>query len=257
MISRESVMLRLFRRTLPPHCDRIEVRIGCSLCCIAVKRLASARRYTLRVRTAQRDVVLSMPERGSLADAKSFAQKHAGWIETRLRRLAEDVRFAEGALVPLRGVPHLVAHRPYSRGTVTVESGDPPLLAVAGEAPHLDRRLTDWLKRQARNDLSAAVERHCAKLGMRHKGLSIKDTASRWGSCSSTGALSFSWRLVLAPPFVLDYLAAHEVAHLKEMNHSPRFWRICELLCPRTRDAKGWLRAHGAGLHRYGAQREA
>jgi predicted metal-dependent hydrolase len=245
-------MLRLFRRTPTPEPDRIEMRIGGSVYPITVKRLKAARRYTLRVRTAQRDVVLSMPQRGSLATAKAFAEKHATWIETRLRRLAADIAFEPGAMIPFKGVPHRILHKPERRGTVKVEAGELPVLAVAGEAPHLQRRLTDWLKRQARKDLTAAVERHCAAAGARHASVSVKDTASRWGSCSSAGALSFSWRLILAPPHVLDYLAAHEVAHLKEMNHSQRFWRLCEALCPRTKEAKAWLRAHGADLHRYG-----
>ena len=244
-------MLRLFRRT-DPDTDRIDLRVGRSTYPITVKRLASARRYTLRVRTAQRDIVLSMPQRGSLTTAAAFAEKHAYWIVTRIRKLADDIGFADGATVPFRGVPHLIEHRPTTRGTVKIERGAPPLLAVSGEEPHLPRRLTDWFKKQALKDLTAAVERHCLAANAKYASVSIKDTASRWGSCSSAGALSFSWRLVLAPPFVLDYLAAHEVAHLKEMNHSLRFWRLCERLCPETKEAKAWLRVHGAELHRYG-----
>jgi predicted metal-dependent hydrolase len=245
-------MLRLFRRTLPPDSDRIDLSIGGSTYAITVRRITSARRYTLRVRSAQRDIVLSMPTRGSMATAQAFAEKHAGWIATRLTKLAEDVRFAHGAMIPLRGRLHRVEHRGTARGTVRVEPGLPPVLSVAGETPHLPRRLTDWLRKQALKDLTVAVERHCAAINARYTSISIKDTASRWGSCSSTGALSFSWRLVLAPPYVLDYLAAHEVAHLKEMNHSRRFWRLTERLCPRMAEAKAWLKAHGAGLHRYG-----
>ena len=245
-------MLRLFRRTLPPESDRIDLHVGRSTYPIIVKRLAAARRYTLRVRTAQRDIVLSMPQRGSLSTAAAFAEKHAYWIVTRIRTLSDDVSFADGAMVPFRGVPHLIEHRPATRGTVKVERGSQPLLAVSGEAPHLPRRLTDWFKKQALKDVTESVDRHCAAINAKYSSVAIKDTASRWGSCSSAGALSFSWRLVLAPPFVLDYLAAHEVAHLKEMNHSLRFWRLCERLCPETREAKAWLKVNGAELHRYG-----
>jgi predicted metal-dependent hydrolase len=242
----------LLRRKAPPEPTAIDVRYGTRLYVVAIKRLASARRYTLRVRTAKRDVVLSMPERGSLATARAFAAKHAGWIATRLDRLAEDVSLADGTFIPLRDVPHRIEHRPGTRGTVSCEAGDPPVLAVAGEAAHLPRRLVDWLKKQALKELQVAVARHCATLGVKHGPVSVKDTTSRWGSCSSSGALAFSWRLILAPPFILDYLAAHEVAHLKEMNHSVRFWRLCHQLCPRTAEAKAWLKANGAGLHRYG-----
>jgi len=243
-------MLRLFRTREPP--DRFDIAVGGEIYTIAVRRLKASRRYTLRVRTAQRDIVLSMPLRGNMTAAKAFAERHAGWIAARLGRLDDGVRFADGVELPLRGVLHRIAHRPAARGTVKAEAGEPPVLAVAGDLPHLPRRLTDWLKRQALKDLTAAVERHTAAIGAKHGPISVKDTSSRWGSCSSSGALAFSWRLILAPPFVLDYLAAHEVAHLKEMNHSQRFWRLCEMLCPRTKEAKAWLRLHGAGLHRYG-----
>jgi len=245
-------MLPLLFRRATPEPAAIELRYGAQTYVVAVKRLASARRYTLRVRTAQRDVILSMPARGSLTTAKAFALKHAGWIATRLDRLSEDVSLSDGSTIPFQDVPHRIEHRLGTRGTVNLEPGSPPVLAVAGDAAHLPRRLVDWLKKQALRELQAAVTRHCATLGVKHGPVSVKDTTSRWGSCSSTGALAFSWRLILAPPFILDYLAAHEVAHLKEMNHSVRFWRLCHQLCPRTVAAKAWLKANGAGLHRYG-----
>jgi len=245
-------MLRLFRRTDPLEPSRLELTIGGRTVAVTIKRVARARRFTLRVRTAQRDVVLSMPMRGSLAAARDFAERHAGWILTRIERLEADVAFVPGATIPLRGVPHRITHRPERRGTVSLEPGEPASLLVFGDGAHLRRRLTDWLRRQALLDLTAAVERHCARLGARHGPISVKDTATRWGSCSSDGALSFSWRLILAPPMVLDYLAAHEVAHLREMNHSVRFWRLCAELCPQMEEAKAWLKRHGVELHRYG-----
>ena len=127
---------------------------------------------------------------------------------------------------------------------------DGPAIEVPGEAPHVRRRLVDHLKKEARADLASAVARHAATLGVRPTAIRLKDTTSRWGSASARGVLAFSWRLIMAPPFVLDYVAAHEVAHLKEMNHSDRFWTICERLCPATEAAKDWLKKNGAGLHR-------
>lgn len=158
-------------------------------------------------------------------------------------------------MVPLRGEPHRIAHRPGRRGTVWVEAGEggEPLLCVAGERPHVGRRVADFLRREARSDLDAASRRAADRLGVAVKRIAVRDPVSRWGSCSSAGVLSYSWRLILAPPFVLDYLAIHEVAHLVEMNHSPRFWRIVHRLCPETAQAKAWLDANGADLHRYGA----
>ena len=126
------------------------------------------------------------------------------------------------------------------------------MLCVAGDRAHLTRRVGDYLKRAAKHDLQAACRRYAADLGVAVKRVSVRDQTSRWGSCSSTGVLSFSWRLILTPPFVLDYLAAHEVAHLVEMNHSRRFWRLLLRLCPATHRAKVWLNVHGADLHRYG-----
>jgi predicted metal-dependent hydrolase len=129
-----------------------------------------------------------------------------------------------------------------------------PILLVAGEARHLRRRLLDFLKREAKRDLEWAVIRHTLSLGVRAKAVRLRDQVSRWGSCSATGHLSFSWRLVLAPPFVLDYLAAHEVAHLRELNHSRRFWQLCEALAPQSQTARAWLRANGPALHAIGAE---
>jgi predicted metal-dependent hydrolase len=113
----------------------------------------------------------------------------------------------------------------------------------------LRRRVVDYLKRQARRDIEASVTRHATKLRRRPTSVRLRDPRSRWGSCSADGALSFSWRLVMAPAYVLDYLAAHEVAHLKEMNHGPRFWTLVERLCPRTQEAETWLKQYGPTLH--------
>ncbi|HEX5508292.1 MAG TPA: SprT family zinc-dependent metalloprotease, partial [Pseudolabrys sp.] len=173
----------------------------------------------------------------------------------RLRRLPQAAPFVDGAVVPLRGVNHRIVHRRGSRGTAWPEAGSTGehLLCVAGEEAHIARRITDFLKRAARRELEQASCRVAARLGVKIKRVSVRDQTSRWGSCSTTGVLSYSWRLILAPPFVLDYLAAHEVAHLLEMNHSQRFWRLVERACPDVKQAKGWLDLHGADLHRYGA----
>jgi len=221
---------------------------------IRLRRNRQARRYTLRIDAAAREAVLTMPARGNLKAAREFAQKHGGWIAARLARLPEAVPFADGTLVPLRGIVHRIAHRPAMRGTVWTETdGDGHLLlCVAGAPPHIDRRVADFLKREARRDLDAASRRHAHTLGVAIRRIAIRDQSSRWGSCSSTGVLSFCWRLILAPPYVLDYLAAHEVAHLVELNHSPRFWHLVERLVPDFERAKSWLDARGSDLHRYG-----
>ena len=242
----------LYRRPSEPQA--IEVVFDRSIYLVRVRRHRQARRYTLRIAAPTREVIVTVPPRGTLKEARAFAQKHGGWIAARLGRLPVAVRFAHDATVPLRGVTHRITHRPRRRGTVWTETGanGEPLLCVAGDAPHIDRRVGDYLRRQARHDLEAASARFAAALGVGVRRVSVRDQASRWGSCSTSGVLSFSWRLILAPPFVLDYLAAHEAAHLVEMNHSPRFWRLVARLCPDHGHAKAWLDVHGSDLHRYG-----
>jgi predicted metal-dependent hydrolase len=248
-------MLRALLSRRPSEPSFLTVAFGGEVYEVRVRRHAQACRYTLRIHAAAREVVLSMPLRGSLREANVFAQKHGAWIAARLQRLPRPSPFTHGVVVPLRGVAHRIEHRRGIRGTVWVECGDDgaQLLCVAGEAPHVARRVRDYLKREAKADLERASRAAAAALGVRIARVSIRDQVSRWGSCSTTGVLSYSWRLILAPPFVLDYLAAHEAAHLVEMNHSRRFWRLVEGVCPEVARAKAWLDAHGSDLHRYGA----
>lgn len=227
---------------------------------VALKRAATARRFTLRVRFAARDAVLTMPSRASLRDARAFAERHAAWIAARLNRLPATIPFAHGSLVPLRGVDHRLVHVPERRGTVWTEAressadGAEFTICVAGRAEYVHRRVQDHFKREARRDLERAVARHTNVLGLAPRSIGLRDPISRWGSCSASGSLNFSWRLIMAPPFVLDYLAAHEVAHLIHLDHSPRFWSLARKLCPETNRAEGWLAAHGAHLHKYGVK---
>lgn len=248
-------MLRLFERRPPPGpVAHIEVAHAGEVYRVALKRLSTSQRFTLRVRTATRDVLLTMPTRSSLRSAREFAERHAAWIGARLKRLPRPVAFAPNAVTPLRGVDHRIVHRPGARGVAWVEEGPAgPILCVAGARAHVARRVADFLKREARRDLEAAVARHSRTLKVEARRITLRDPTSRWGSCSSTGALNFSWRLILAPPFVLDYLAAHEVAHFVHMNHSPAFWKVTRRLFPETDRAEAWLKTHGAALHRFGA----
>jgi predicted metal-dependent hydrolase len=168
------------------------------------------------------------------------------------------VPFADGMRLPVRGILHRVRFDHVStRGpvirVVTAASGEPTLI-IRGARDHCPRRLKDWLHAEAKRDLDRRVAFHANRLGLKAKRLALRDQASRWGSCSSRGVLSFSWRLILAPAAVLDYVAAHEVAHLAEMNHGPRFWALVRKTMPQMDTAKAWLAKHGVELHRYGAQ---
>ncbi|WP_306027766.1 M48 family metallopeptidase [Stappia sp. MMSF_3263] len=220
---------------------------------IELRRNANARRYILRLPATGGDPVLTVPAKGTLATARDFAERQRDWLAAQLDRRPDAVAFVAGGIVPLRGEQHRIVAAGGLRGLVRIgEQAGEAVLHVPGAPEHLARRLTDWLKREARQDLERAVELHAGALGHRHAGITLRDTRSRWGSCTSDGRLSFSWRLVLAPPFILDYVAAHEVAHLAEMNHGPRFWALCRRLAPRTEEARGWLRREGGRLHLYG-----
>ena len=221
---------------------------------VEVRISARARRYTLRV-PAGGAPVLTLPAYFSLRAARTFLDGHQGWLEKELARRPATRFLTPGGLVPVRGVEHRLEHRPTSRGTVvTNPPGRRPIIGVSGGEEHFRRRLIDWLKREARADLETAVQRHAKALGVRPASVTLRDTKSRWGSCSPARTLSFSWRLIMAPPFVLDYIAAHEVAHLREMNHGPRFWRLVYKLYPEARDAEDWLRQHGQSLHAISAE---
>jgi predicted metal-dependent hydrolase len=190
-------------------------------------------------------------------EAGLFVHRNLAWVRDRLGDLPELVPFADGMRLPVRGILHRVRfdHGPGRGPIVRVSTGatGEPTLTVRGAPEHCARRLKDWLHAEAKRDLDARVEVHCLRLGLKAKRLALRDQASRWGSCSSRGVLSFSWRLILAPAAVLDYVAAHEVAHLAEMNHGPRFWALVRKTMPDMEAAKTWLATHGVELHRYGA----
>lgn len=199
-----------------------------------------------------------MPLRASLRTAQVFAERHAEWIGARLRGLPGPIFIAPGTLLPVRGVDHVIVHRPMEPGrsaSVVLcppsAPGSLPVLQVSCDEDEIGERLLGFLRREARRELEARVRVHTLAVGKPHGRIAVRDTRSRWGSCSSKGTLSFSWRLVLAPAFVLDYLVAHEVAHLAHMNHSAEFWALARRLAPRMPEAELWLKAHGPVLHRY------
>ena len=221
---------------------------------VLVRRQPRAKRIILRLPQGEARAVVSVPPGVALAEGLAFAKCRAAWIARHLGRRGEAVPFAHGAVIPFRGEEHMIVHVPGRRGAVwREEAAGVRRLCVTGAEEHLPRRLTDWLKQQARQELLKSCRKYAAAMGTRFSRLSVRDQKSRWGSCSSKGALSFSWRVILAPDFVLDYLAAHEVAHLLEMNHSPRFWRLVAAHCPHWREAEAWLKEHGARLHLIGA----
>ncbi len=272
---------------------------------VTVQNNPRARRVSLRVDPFNGCVVLVRPPRVSDRAVAAFVTSRQGWISKHIEALPARVVFSDGAMIPFRGQEHVVRFRAKAggdrppldesraftarggerpppdesraftaRGSVWREDSEgQPVIVVAGRPEHLPRRLRDWLKAEARSALTPPVYAMARALDVKMPRVSVRDTRSRWGSCSRDGKLSFSWRLILAPASVLTYVAAHEVAHLKHMNHGPGFWRtVAHLLDARLLDAhllnespgnflganldwasaREWLRRSGAALHRYG-----
>lgn len=225
---------------------------------VEVRRHPRARRLTLRVSRTRRAVIVTLPEQCDLGEAGTFLHRHIDWVRERLGTIPEPVPFVDGATIPLRGEPHRIVCTGMGRRVAPVARHGSDArssiqqLHIAGDREHAPRRLRDWLQDEALRDLDARVSAHSRQLGLRAKRIVVRDQSSRWGSCSTTGVLSFSWRLVLAPPRILDYVAAHEVAHLAEMNHGPQFWALVARTMPELDEAKRWLQIYGMDLHRYG-----
>lgn len=234
--------------------DRLTVLCDGRAVPVTLRRREGSRRMTLRVSGATGEIALTVPGRADLKAAQTFLDSHAGWVAARIAKLPARVRFLAGASVPLRGEPHRIVHWSRVRGATraSMDQDGAAVIVASGDVAAVPGRIRRFLVEEAMGDLRDAVARHAARIDAKPLRVTLRDTTSRWGSCSSTGALSFSWRLILSPSFVLDYLAAHEVAHLRELNHSHRFWKIVHDICPATEQAEAWLKRHGSGLHRYG-----
>ncbi|MGB5092191.1 MAG: SprT family zinc-dependent metalloprotease [Parvibaculum sp.] len=222
-----------------------------------------ARRIIVKVNLTAGCVEVTSPSKRGFGKALAFASEQRDWIAERLQRIPQAVPFTHGAIVPFRGRDHLIRHaglrrpdRSRSGPVWCVESDEAdglPEIHATGDEAFLQRRLLDWMRNEARVELNERVLIHAEAFDVRPSRITVRDTTTRWGSCSPTRALSFSWRLILAPAHVLDYVAAHEVAHLRHMNHGPRFWALVRQAIPQYEPAKQWLEANGPGLHRYGA----
>ncbi|MBS0386716.1 MAG: M48 family metallopeptidase [Proteobacteria bacterium] len=242
------------RQKVEPSQTEIETTDGRR---VAVRLVVNprARRVSVRIDPTRREAIATAPTRRHLKHAAQFAVERAGWIVSELSRLPQGVQLAPGSITPLRGIDHKLIYE-HGRAVPRIEAGDPPLLITpAPDAALFESRLLRYFKDQAKADLSERVAFHARTLCVRPARLQVKELRSRWGSCSVDGVLSFSWRLILAPPFVLDYLAAHEVSHLKEMNHSRRFWAHVRRCMPEFERGRDYLHEHGCALHAVGMAR--
>lgn len=214
-----------------------------------------ARRVSVRIDPMRREAVATAPHARHLKRAAQFASERAAWIASELSRLPQATALTPGAEIPLRGEPHrLLFERGRSRPRIEKDHA-PVLIVPAPDTALFAPRLLRFLKEEARSDLCQSVSRYSDLLKVKPSRIQVKELRSRWGSCSADGVLSFAWRIVMAPPFVLDYLAAHEVAHLKEMNHSRRFWALVRQCDPGFERGRDWLREQGWALHAVGTAR--
>lgn len=243
--------LRRLLRPRGPAASRLPetLELGTGSVALVVRRNPRARRLTMRLAPGGGALSVTVPPRTSDAAILAFLERHRGWAETRMAAAPVRLPVADGAVLPFRGRSLTIRHDPARRAARLEAVPDGAILHVGGDAAHLPRRVMDALRREARADLQASVDRHAAAVGLKPASLSLKDTKSRWGSCTADRRLAFSWRIVMAPPAVLDYLCAHEVAHFREMNHGPGFWALCRLLCPDMEAGRDWLKRHGASLH--------
>lgn len=193
--------------------------------------------------------MVTLPNRAARTAGMALLMNNADWVRDRLAALPGPVLFADGVEVPLHGSPHRIRHQPKGRGGAWVQSGE---IHVSGDASFLPRRVSDFLRAEARRSITELVAQKAALAKLTPARITLKDTSSRWGSCAANGNLAFSWRLVMAPRFVQDYVTAHEVAHLRHMNHGPKFWALVHQITPHTDAAVEWLRLEGMRLLRVG-----
>lgn len=215
------------------------------------RRSARARKVSLRIDPQVGGVIVTLPARGGRVSVKAaglaLLRDNAAWVAERLSRLPAMTTLSDGAILPLEGRPHRISHRPDTRGGTRIEAGE---IIVTGAPEFLTRRVGDFLRAEARRRLSALALAKAVAAGVTPRRVVVKDTRSRWGSCTVDGTLMFSWRLVMAPPHVQDYIAAHEVAHLRHMNHGTSFWALVAQLTDHRAHAVQWLGEHGPGLLR-------
>jgi predicted metal-dependent hydrolase len=217
---------------------------------VSIRVNPRARRLLLRIDASSRQVELVLPLGVPAEHGLKFLAAQRGWIAARLDSLPAPVPFAEGAIVPVFGVMHRICRdSDPAAPPVAIVDGE---IRVRGDPAHLARRVKDHLVRLARQELTRRARLYAARVGRPITRVGVRDTKSRWGSCSAKGALSFSWRLVLMPEMVVDYVVAHEVAHLAEMNHGPRFWRLVRTLTPDYAPPRAWLKRHRSRLFAYG-----
>lgn len=219
------------------------------LTAVAFRRSSRAAKISLRIDPGFDGILITLPIRVSRRAGLSLLSQHEQWAADKLAALPRPLRFAAGVAVPVGGVAHVIEPVPAGRGGAWIEPGR---ILVTGGEEFLARRVADCLKRLARQRLTAMAAEKAVEAGAKIHAVRIKDTRTRWGSCAPDGTLAFCWRLICAPDFVQDYVVAHEVAHLRHMNHGRHFWALTERLTPHRETASAWLTGNGLELLRLG-----
>ncbi|MEZ5813338.1 MAG: SprT family zinc-dependent metalloprotease [Alphaproteobacteria bacterium] len=231
----------LLRRedTLPPY--------------VTLKRSKRARRLGLRLDPKERVFHLVVPAGVSLRRAERFAEEHDSWMIDKLMELPEPIPFEYGTVLPVLGQNRRI-HVFYDETLrkTFIDLKDKELLVTTNKDDP-SARIERYLKKLAKDELTMLAHEKAAQIRRKVFGVSVRDTKSRWGSCSADGNLSFSWRLLFAPYEAFDYVVAHEVAHLRHMDHSNDFWHLCRDLSEDFFEGEYWMREHGHELMRYGA----
>ena len=213
------------------------------------RRSTRATHVSMRICPREAEVVVTLPPRATRRAGLALIREHEAWVLDHLAALKPAVEFAPDAALLLGGAPHVIRHEPRLRGGAFLDGA---AIVVTGAREFLRRRVRDFLRAEAKRRIATLAHPHATMLGVKPRAIRVKDTRSRWGSCAPDGTLAFSWRLVMAPEWVTDYVVAHEVAHLRELNHSARFWALVEGLTPHRDAAVEWLRAEGPALLRVG-----
>jgi len=223
---------------------------------VIVRVHPQAKRLILRIENGGKALRVTVPPATTERQIAAFLQTCHSWVESKLIKLPpphniqnQGSMLRDGVKIPYLGQPHRIVHQGGRGVTCLITRQGECQIIVTGEAAHLPRRLMAFFKQQARITIAPLVAAYAAQIGCQPTSIHYKDTRSRWGSCSAAGRLSFSWRIMMAPPPVIRYLVAHEVAHLAEMNHGRRFWQICTQLCPQTQHCRAWLKRNGQSLH--------
>jgi predicted metal-dependent hydrolase len=216
---------------------------------VRIRENTRARRMILRIDNNINGAVVTLPSWTSEREALLMVQEKSDWVLTKLDNMPTKISFESGVQIPFLGEYHIVYHDPNQKEVVKKGENE---IRLGGREEHLSRRLGDWLRKEAKIIIQPKAIEMAKKLNGKIGRISIRDTKSRWGSCAASGNLSFCWRLILTPEWVLNYVIAHEVSHLRHMNHGSEFWQTVADFNVRVDAARVWLSKNAEQLHRYG-----